>query len=218
MKPLLIFDYDGTIHNTMGIYEPAFRKAQATLVSESLLEPEEVSYERIAGWLGWNSVDMWNDFAPQLDDADKRRASTIVGESMASDVLAGKACWYAGAEATLAELRSAGYNMVILSNCRGMYRDSHWKAFRMERFFDEFYGCERFDFAPKTEIVNIIRERFPGDYIMIGDRSSDMAAGRLEGGKFIGCLYGFGLEGELDGSDAFAQDVSELPKLIEDLR
>ena len=27
MRPFLIFDYDGTLHNTLKIYEPAFRAA-----------------------------------------------------------------------------------------------------------------------------------------------------------------------------------------------
>lgn len=27
MVKTIIFDYDGTIHNTLGIYEPAFREA-----------------------------------------------------------------------------------------------------------------------------------------------------------------------------------------------
>ena len=75
MKPLLIFDYDGTIHNTMGIYEPAFRKTQAMLEEEGLLSHEDVSYDRISGWLGMNSVDMWNDFAPDLSEDVKKRAS-----------------------------------------------------------------------------------------------------------------------------------------------
>ena len=34
MKPTLIFDYDGTIHNTMVIYESVFRKNYEWLVKE----------------------------------------------------------------------------------------------------------------------------------------------------------------------------------------
>lgn len=34
MKPTLIFDYDGTIHNTIVIYESAFRQCYDWLVRE----------------------------------------------------------------------------------------------------------------------------------------------------------------------------------------
>ena len=158
MKPLLIFDYDGTIHNTMGIYEPAFRKTQAMLEEEGFLSHEDVSYDRISGWLGMNSVDMWNDFAPDLSEDVKKRASESVMNMMSFDILEGKASWYEGASGQLDILKAEGYMLVILSNCRISYRDAHWKTFEMDKWFDRFYDCESFGFKPKTEIVRTILE------------------------------------------------------------
>lgn len=214
MKPLLIFDYDGTIHNTMRIYEPAFRQAHSWLVEEGYLEYEEVSSERISGWLGMNSVDMWNDFAPQLPEEIKQAASRKVMESMNSDIEAGRAAWYEGAEAVLDTLKKEGFRMAVLSNCRISYRDAHWKTFDMGRWFDRFYDCESFGFKPKTEIIHEILKGTDGEYIVAGDRKSDMDCAAECGGRFIGCLYGYGKDGELDGSDAYALDVTELASAI----
>ncbi|MDD5823164.1 MAG: HAD hydrolase-like protein [Firmicutes bacterium] len=217
MKPILIFDYDGTIHNTLGIYEPAFLAAKSWLESRALLEPQDVSTSRIAGWLGVNSIDMWNDFAPELDEENKQLASKMVGVHMAQSVEAGKACWYEGAAEVLSELRNEGYTMLVLSNCKQRYREVHMKHFDMGCYFDEFYDCERYGFIPKTEIIAEIQKEYPGEYVMIGDRASDMAAGLLPGGKFIGCLYGFGSDGELDKAHALIKNIRELPEAVHKL-
>lgn len=51
MKPTLIFDYDGTLHNTMIIYKSAFRRCFAWLVESGYTQEQEISAEKIAGWL-----------------------------------------------------------------------------------------------------------------------------------------------------------------------
>lgn len=41
MVKTIIFDYDGTIHNTLGIYEPAFREAYQWLSKQNVVEESE---------------------------------------------------------------------------------------------------------------------------------------------------------------------------------
>ena len=48
MKPTLVFDYDGTIHNTMVIYESAFRNTYEWLVNNGYSEKRELSSAQIA--------------------------------------------------------------------------------------------------------------------------------------------------------------------------
>ena len=40
MVKTIIFDYDGTIHNTLGIYEPAFREAYQWLAEQNVVEEQ----------------------------------------------------------------------------------------------------------------------------------------------------------------------------------
>ena len=74
----LIFDYDGTLHETMRIYGPAFRKNYENLVSRGLAPAREFSDAEISGWLGFTAADMWNRFAPQLSDEEKADSATIL--------------------------------------------------------------------------------------------------------------------------------------------
>ena len=60
MVKTIIFDYDGTIHNTLGIYEPAFREAYQWLAEQNVVEEQRIETAQIAGWLGLNSKEMWD--------------------------------------------------------------------------------------------------------------------------------------------------------------
>ena len=42
MVKTIIFDYDGTIHNTLGIYEPAFREAYQWLSEQNVVEEQKI--------------------------------------------------------------------------------------------------------------------------------------------------------------------------------
>ncbi len=216
-KPTLIFDYDGTIHNTIGIYEKAVREVYAWLIENHYAKEAPLSTERIAGWLGLNTQEMWDDFQPELAQEMKVKSSEMVQESMRIQIENDEAFWYPGVAEMLTQLKNSGHHMVVLSNCKTSYRDAHWKEFQMEKWFDRFYDCESYGFAPKTEIIKEIQTTFPGKCIVIGDRRKDMECARSNGSPFIGCLYGFCSDGELDAADVLVKDAKEIPAAIESL-
>ena len=148
MVKTIIFDYDGTIHNTLGIYEPAFREAYQWLSEQNVVEEQEIETAQIAGWLGLNSKEMWDTFLPELDQRYKDQASAIVGDSMVRQIRKHRAVWY------------------------------------------------------------------PGPYLVIGDRRQDLECARSCKIPFIGCLYGYGEKGELDGADYFVKSVDEITGII----
>ena len=104
MTKTIIFDYDGTIHHTLGIYEPAFRETYQWLTEQKVTEEREIGSVEIAGWLGLNSKEMWNTFLPELDQSCKEQASRMVGELMVRQIRKHKAVWYPGAEEMLTAL------------------------------------------------------------------------------------------------------------------
>ncbi len=213
MVKTIIFDYDGTIHQTLGIYEPAFRETYQWLTEQKVAEEQKIASSRIAGWLGLNSKEMWDTFMPELDQKYKDQASKMVGERMIEQVRKHKAVWYPGAEKMLTTLKNQGYDLVVLSNCKTAYRKAHWEEFGMKRWFERFYDCESYGFRPKTEIVQDIIREYPGPYLVIGDRKQDLECARSCGSLFAGCLYGYGGQGELDGADYLAEHIGDIPEL-----
>ena len=105
------------------------------------------------------------------------------------------------------ELKKRGHRLVFLSNCKRAYMQAHDMEFGLNRFFDGFFCCEDYDFAPKSEIFERIQEEFPSSYIAVGDRRGDI---NLPADFRIGCLYGFGTTEELDLADVLINSIEEL--------
>lgn len=214
MKPVLVFDYDGTIHNTLLIYEESLKETINWLVENNYTRPVEVSKETAASFLGINSKDMWNIFMPDLPDEIKEAASLRTGSNMRMRILSHKARWYENAEATLMSLKKEGYKMYILSNCKTAYREANWEAFNMARYFTDFIDCESYGFAPKTDIIKACFKEQADNLIVIGDRDKDIQCAKAYGARSIGCLYGYGSKEELADASYFINDISELLSVL----
>ncbi len=211
----LIFDYDGTLHETMRIYGPAFRKNYELLVSRDLAEPREFSDTEIGYWLGFTAGDMWNRFAPSLSDEEKAACSFRIQEEMRRLIEDGTAQLYPCVPDMMDRLRAEGYRMLLLSNCKTVYLQSHRNRFDLDRWFHDYYWSEGYGWKSKTEILKLLLEKYPGESIVIGDRILDMQCAADCGIPSIGCAYGYAPAlDELKTAAAIAERPEDLEILI----
>lgn len=217
MKKYIIFDYDGTLHDTMHIYGNAFRRTYKVIADRGAAPKRKFTDREISIWLGYNSREMWEAFMPSLSADLKEKASRNIGRLMAEQIERKEAHLYPGALLVLQKLKAEGYGLVFLSNCKEDYMRAHRDLFHLDNYFDGFYCCETFDFIPKKEIFPVIAEKFPGSYMIVGDRFSDMEVAAAHNLLSIGCAYGFGEEEELKTADAIAEEVTQIPALVKRL-
>lgn len=210
----IIFDYDGTLHNCLLIYAPAFRAISAKLADEGLIPRRSYTDEEVGSWLGLPSAEMWATFAPTLAMEKRREASEFVYRGMINAIEAGQAQLYPGAADVLAELKAAGHRLFYLSNCQHKYMAAHAAAFNLDTYFDAMYCAEDFAWRSKADIYPDIAAAHPGDYIMIGDRRHDMDVATAHGIPAIGCAYGYGTADELVPATHIAHSVTEIPALV----
>lgn len=210
----IFFDYDGTLHDSIRIYAPAFRVAFDFLVEEGYTEHRQWSDDEIAKWLGHSTKAMWDDFMPDLDEDVKSTCGRIIGEEMMRLMKNNKAKLYDGAVETLEYLREKGYTIVFISNCNSDYKKEAAIIENLGIYFDAMVCAEDYEYIPKHEILADIIEDYPKECVIVGDRIHDIEAGKKNNIATIGCSYGFLQEGELDSADIIINDIRELKDIF----
>lgn len=218
----IIFDYDGTLHDTMVIYGPALKSVYKELVAKGLMKPKYLSDNDISQWLGYSAKDMWSAFAPSLTIEQRELSSTNVGKYMYALIERKKAKLYNGSLQLIEKLKQDGHTLILLSNCKIKYMELHKKAFELEKYFSYFYCGEEYNWLPKKDIFPIILNDLNLSYdkstlnqfIVIGDRFHDIEIAKVHKIKSIGCSYGFGKPNELESANILANSPLDILKFI----
>ena len=213
----IIFDYDGTLHNSMLTYAPAFRDTMKGLSDNGFIANRVYSDKEISYWLGFNSTDMWGQFHPELDKEIREKARKMLGENMAERLDRGEGALFTGCEDMLGALKNAGHTLIFLSNCRVHYMERAKRLFHLEKWFSYFYCCEEYDFIPKHEIFRKFAPYHEGRFIVVGDRFHDIETAVQNGLKSIGCGYGYGSHEELSKADIIVERIEDIPQAVEKL-
>ena len=218
MMKTVVFDFDGTIHDTKRLYGSAFRTAYEFLVNGGYAEPALYSDDDVSKYLGMTAPEMWQSFMPQLPPETREEAGAIIGREMNKGVLGGKAVMYSGIDEALTELKKRGCSLMILSNCRHSYMEAHRTALGLDKWVDDYFCGEDYGFIPKEDIFTLIMQKYPSrSFVMVGDRASDIAAGVKNGVPSVGCLYGFGSPEELAQASCTVSSPRGLVTAIEKL-
>ena len=211
----ILFDFDGTLHNTRRLYGQAFRCAYAMLVREGFAPEKTYTDEEVSIYLGMTAPDMWNTFMPSLPQEMKEKAGAVIGRELIEGIRRGEAVLYDGIRPALQVLKEQGHRLLVLSNCREAYMKAHRQALGLDEWFEDYFCGETYDFCPKEQIFPFIRQRYPDSaYCMIGDRASDIQVGLANGIPTIGCLYGFGDPEELSQATQTVHAPAEIPAVI----
>lgn len=210
----IYLDYDGTLHDSINIYTPAFQKAYDYLVDKGLAQRKKWTRDEISYWLGFNPEEMWKNFMPELTLDIKEQCSHIIGRNMELQLEQGKAVLYKGAIEILEYLKKKGYILIFLSNCKIYYKESQNKLFHLDKYFDQLICSEEYNYIPKYEILKQIRVNYPEEMVIVGDRMYDIEAGKKNRIYTIGCNYGYGLPGELDDAEFRINNINELKNFL----
>ena len=160
----IIFDYDGTLHDSAKIYVEAFRQVYREMVSAKDAPEREFQDEEITKWLGYSVQDMWDSFMPEFSQEKKMFYAGEVGRFMTEKIRNKEAVLYDGALETLQYLKDKGYHLLYLSNCGRAYMEIHAESFGLKNYFEHMYCSGDYDQKPKYEIFNVIKEEYPSEW------------------------------------------------------
>lgn len=210
----VIFDYDGTLHDCIRIYEPAVKQTYSQLAEMGKCELFEIPRSSIRRWIGMSPDAMWAELLPGLDKATQDWAIHQVMNKMIELTRAGAAVWYPKAEQVLKELKNKQIPMILLSNCPHEYLEAHRQVFHLDQYFEKIICAEDYGYLPKYRIVKeIIDAGEP--FISVGDRGNDMELAKKYHMTAIGCEYGYGSEIELQRADFLVKEAEQLIPLLQ---
>ncbi|WP_232058131.1 HAD-IA family hydrolase [Cohnella abietis] len=216
MPQAIIFDLDGTLFQTETLLETVHRRVFETLRAEGLYEQPLPPIEILLGSLGMLLSDIWIRVMPDGSPAAHERANVLMLQYEMEELAAGRGQLYPGVADTLSELRDRGIRLFIASNGLEDYVKGVPAVKEIGDWFEGMYSAGEFATTTKVDLVRQLLDTFDVQSAwMVGDRSSDVEAGKSNELFVVGCDYaGFRRDGELDGSDAIIQSFPEILKLL----
>lgn len=197
----IIFDFDGTLHQTEGVYSKAMEK---TLANEGLFNLN-LDYRSL---IGQRPGKVWEDlgFFGEKEEELVRSCGAYM-----EDFLESYGELFPGTLETLANLKKS-YDLYLLSNSKASYIRKALKIYGLEKYFQGVFLGEDFSYPGKGEILRRLSFK---NYTMIGDRREDIEAGLENGEGAIFASYGYGRPGEGEGADFSIGDIGELLEIFQ---
>lgn len=212
----VIFDMDGTLFQTETLLEHAHDKLFQQLRQEGLYDLETPPLESVLSCLGMLLEDIWNNVMPDASPEACKRADELLLMHELSCIEGGQGVLYPHVAETLSALKERGIKLFVASNGLQPYVEHIVLHRKLGHLFDGLYTAGGRQTASKVDLVAILlKERGIGGGWMVGDRSSDVEAGKRNGLQVVGCRYAaFGAASELEGSDAVITDFRQLRDLL----
>lgn len=215
VKPeAMIFDMDGTLFKTETLLIPVYHRLFDTLRAEKLYTGETPPEELMLGSLGMLLEDIWKKVIPDADEKVHHRANELLLELEMIGLKEYVTELYPDVAKTLEQLKEQGVRLFVASNGLEHYVKGVSDTHKIMPLFEGLYSAGEHQTKSKVDLVRLLDEHGVQSAWMVGDRSSDVEAGKENGLTVIGCAYaGFGQDAELAGADVLISSFDELLEL-----
>lgn len=221
---LVIFDFDGTINDTMSFWSPALQSGLKLAAKKLNIEPPQLTVEQANSMIGTKFSESIPDLlGPNLRDKWKVFYECILGEELRM-IRDGESRLFDGALDLLRALKRAKISVGFASNCSSRYLETNTKRFNLNYYFNFMRCLDSPGVVNKTDMLIQImgvelKRRNSIDInnlrtVMIGDRYHDRDAAAEAGIPFIACKYGYGKPEEWTGAIHFVESVYELNDIL----
>ncbi len=209
----IIFDLDGTLFQSDTLAIPAFHDTMFRLQKEGLYPGPIPSDEVLKSMFGKTNDQIWAELLPGVSVAVVEKADEYMLYYEMLRLHRGEGRPYPGVSEVLQNFRQRDYRLCIASNGDQGYVTGV-AEYHFSGLFEAVYSAGGYQTRSKVDLVKLILQRFKdGEYIMVGDRSSDIEAGKKNGLLTIGCNYGFGKVEELVDADHLVTDFKQIVEL-----
>ncbi len=158
---------------------------------------------------------VWETLLPNHEESVRDEADTYFLQRLISLIKSGQGALYRGVEQLLKMLNESGYKLFIASNGKSEYLKAIVDFYELDRWIAETWSIEQIDSLNKSDLVReIVGKHGITSGAMVGDRLSDIRAGKENGLEAIGCHFDFAHEDELSEADVIIRNFDELDQIV----
>ena len=208
MKPMLLFDLDGTL------WDSAANVAESWNIIFAREDPNlpKLTKDDVHGVMGLTMREIQDRLQPTM--AEERRKA-VFDECCRYEVEYLREHGgdpYPGLRGVMETLIGQGYTPGIVSNCQCGYVDAFLDSVGVRDLFRDYEEWERTGLAKGENIRLVMRRNGFEKAVYIGDTQKDQEAAVTAGIPFIHAAYGFG---RVSGPDAVIHTLADLPGVLE---
>jgi phosphoglycolate phosphatase-like HAD superfamily hydrolase len=218
LEKIVIFDMDGTLVDNTGLAVGAARDGLRDYYLARKLQPVLPTREQVRSLVGLPAPEYFARLLPEesRSQANCREILERVQVREEERLAAGQGRMFAGVPGVMTWLKKEGYSIGLASNCMAGYLEGNL-AHVLDRAWFDSTAClaQR---PTKIENVALVLSRLGAvSGVMVGDRASDVEAGRANGLISVGTAYGYGDRREILEADHLIGGIGELPDLLQRL-
>lgn len=213
----IIFDFDGTLHDTKKLYIEPLRDGIKLLEEKGYkteIKSEEVDGEYAKSFLGYRSEETFKKIAKDAPDYIRDEVSHFVGKRMLEELENGKGRLYDNTVKVLEKLKEKNCKIYILSNSGWRYLSRMTEYYDIEKYFEKIYPAKSYGILTKAEIIKKEIAEFEREVLVVGDRFHDIEGGFENNFKTAFCKYGFGKDEESKNANYIINDIIEVLDIV----
>ncbi|WP_131973217.1 HAD family hydrolase [Exiguobacterium sp. s166] len=206
---VILFDIDGTLIDSTNQMTEAIHLAMEDM--PHLVKPSKESVQSSYGLAG-NAF--WRKAIPDASEEDIRAIRKKRHHHL-EQTMAGQDVLFDGIRETLETLTKHGHIVSTASNCGVHYLNLVLDSQNIRSYFTSPKCLESVQGKQKADILAAHRDEFGAvEYLMVGDRSSDVEAARIQQMPVAICRFGFGTEQEWNSADYQLETPMDVLKYV----
>jgi phosphoglycolate phosphatase-like HAD superfamily hydrolase len=183
---LVVFDVDGTLHDTFRWWAPVIRAGLARFAAMHGLAIEMPSVAAAEAVVGMKDAGVWAPFLPEDQKHRWQELRSVVLPMEVEEVSRGVDYMFPGVRPLLAHLRRLGVKVALASNCRSVYMAAMQHGQGLAAATDWQFCLDSPGVTTKTDMLRLARQTAGADrVVMVGDREPDHEAARALGWPFV---------------------------------
>ncbi|MFB5661122.1 HAD family hydrolase [Alteribacillus sp. HJP-4] len=213
-KKAIIFDMDGTLFDSRDLLSHAIENTLMYAVDKGMYLDKGWTKEEQVDIIGLRFHEGFQRLMPDASDETLHKLEPVMDGYILSELNKGQGQLLPGVKDSLTKLADMGYPMFVASNGNAEYVPAALERENLALLFEGIYSAQEYETKSKIDVVKMIAQQAGSEAVMVGDRFSDIEAGKENKLFTIGCSFGYAKSGELDEADILVDHFSEIVHLI----